>query len=266
MEGISRLKALGFEAYQLEIYHRQSLPSWEKQAANLANHAEQKGLKASQFVAHFLLEATANPKSLLSDVGLLEMERVCTLLSHFPECNIITLPLAPFAVERNEILSSNFYRLLWQRLQEKLLRFESIVSSSGRKLAVEIVPGSLMGNTEGFLRMAKEAGFSSVGYNFDTGHAHSSKEYLPLIPAKVGNLLYGTHLKDNFGTENLALAPGKGSIPWKQTLAQLVHNGYAGSYDLEIVCQNPHEVEQTYRSAKAYVNDIIEEIIKESYV
>ncbi|MGI6432401.1 MAG: sugar phosphate isomerase/epimerase family protein [Sphaerochaetaceae bacterium] len=102
--------------------------------------------------------------------------------------------------------------------------------------------------------------------NFDTGHAHSSKENLPLIPSKIGNLIYGTHLKDNFGTENLALAPGEGSIPWKQTLAQLKLSGYAGSYDLEIVCQNPNEVEQTYRKAKAYVEGMMKEITKEAYI
>ncbi|MGI6432399.1 MAG: hypothetical protein ACOXZ4_00815 [Sphaerochaetaceae bacterium] len=81
IEGISRLQALGFDAYQLEIYHQSSLHTWEDQAATVASHAQRKGLQASQFVAHFLLESTADSESLVSDVGLQEMERVCSLLS-----------------------------------------------------------------------------------------------------------------------------------------------------------------------------------------
>ena len=70
MEGISRLKALGFEAYQLEIYHRQSLPLGKnKQQILLTTPSKD---FASQFV---VLLPTLIP-SLLSDVGLLEMERV----------------------------------------------------------------------------------------------------------------------------------------------------------------------------------------------
>jgi sugar phosphate isomerase/epimerase len=46
-------------------------------------------------------------------------------------------------------------------------------------------------------------------------------------------------------TENIKLAPGKGTIPWKPLLANLVCAGYDGSWDIEIGCR-PDQVTEEY--------------------
>lgn len=255
--GLDLLKRMGFEGYQLEVFHPDRLDEWLTQAPRLARRGNELGMSATQFVAHFLLMATKDEPSLMSDLGYEQMKGVVEVTHLFPECTTITLPIAPFAPAAGTTIEADQYRRLWDRLMLKLLAMARIVESGGLRLALELVPGSLIGSTEGFLRMMHEAGNTSIGYNFDTGHAWSSKEAIALIPAKLAGRIYGTHLKDNFGTENLALPPGDGSIPWPALLSALQAAGYEGSLDLEIACADKEAVEAAYRKGKEHVQRTI---------
>jgi sugar phosphate isomerase/epimerase len=110
-----------------------------------------------------------------------------------------------------------------------------------------------MGNTDGFIRFCNDTRNTDIGYNFDTGHAWSCKECILSIPAKLAGRIRGTHLKDNFGTENNAWTLGEGSIPWRELLEALSATGYHDSLDLEIVCERPDDVLATYLSAKEFL-------------
>ena len=61
--------------------------------------------------------------------------------------------------------------------------------------------------------------------------------WFPLLPFELQGRIFGTHLGDNMSTENIKLAPGKGTIPWKPLLANLAGSGYDGSWDIEIGCR-----------------------------
>jgi sugar phosphate isomerase/epimerase len=183
------------------------------------------------------------------------MKAVTEICSAFPSCKVVTLPLSPFYLPPNASMNPEGWQRLWDGLCSRLLRYAEIVERAGLKLALEIVPGSLLGGTEGLLRFASETGNSTVGYNFDTGHAWSSKEAIALLPAKLAGRIYGTHLKDNFGTENLALPPGEGSIPWGSVIEGLAISGYRGSFDLEIACSSPTDVESSYLRGKSVIEN-----------
>ena len=96
-----------------------------------------------------------------------------------------------------------------------------MVEDAGRRMALEILPGAVVGGIDGFLRLCEHIGSDTLGLNFDTGHAWACKENLYLIPAKLGERILGTHLCDNFGGENLSLRPGAGSIDWPRLIAAL---------------------------------------------
>lgn len=256
-KGLEVLKRMGFTGYQLEIFDKHRLGEWETGYQTVADKAEELGMQATQFVAHFLLAATADEASLLSDFGFEEMKRVVEIVSHFNTCKTITLPLSPFSVPREAVLNSNSWTRLWKRLCVKLLRFGNIVEAKGFRLGLELVPGSLLGGTEGLMRFSQETGNTTIGYNFDTGHAWSSKENIATIPAKLAGRIYGTHLKDNFGNENLALPPGQGTIPWESVINGLLANGYEGSFDLEIACNDPATVEDSYSEGKKNIENIL---------
>ena len=257
LRGLSVLQSLGFEGYQLEVFKADRLDEWEKEGKSLFRRGEDLNLKVTQFVAHFLLSATQDTDTLMSDYGYEQMRRVTGIVSQFAGCKTITLPLSPFSLPKGHTLDGDGYKRLWNRLVGKLLAFDEIVQSSGLRLGLEIVPGSLLGGTEGLMRLICETGNRSIGYNFDTGHVHSSKECIATIPGKLANRIYGTHLKDNFGAENFALPPGRGSIPWESVIQSLVASGYTGAFDLEIACKHPSEVQGDYTGGKTFIEKIL---------
>ena len=254
INGLEWLKEHGFEGFQLEVFYKENLADWEKQASRLADASVQLGMRATQFVAHFLLYATKTPDALLSDAGIEEMKRLPEITAHFPGCTTITLPLSLFFLDSSyPTLDKTQYQHFWEAYCKKLLVMDKAARAGGMRLALEIVPGSLMGGTEGFIRFIQETGNQTIGYNFDTGHAYVSKECLELIPAKLAGRIYGTHLKDNAGLENFALPPGKGTIDWTRLLSGLEKNGYRGSLDLEIASKTPDLLFDEYLEGKAWI-------------
>jgi len=254
---LKTLKRMGFAGYQLEIFAKERLEEWEQGYGFIAQEAKDLNLQATQFVAHFLLSATADETALFSDHGFEEMRRITDIVSHFDGCNTITLPLSPFALPHNAVVTTETWKRLWEGLSHKLLKFDEIVAKAGLRLGLELVPGSLLGGTEGLMRFIRETGNSTIGYNFDTGHAWSSKEPIATIPGKLAGRIYGTHLKDNFGDKNLALPPGRGSIPWESLINGLLQNGYDGSFDLEIASSTSSLVEEEYREGKNKIERIL---------
>ena len=254
---LTDLMKSGFEAFQPEIFHAAHLDDWRSEGAFLIKKAaDATGLVASQFVGHFLLHAFESPEALESDLGPLETEKVLEGLRHFPECTTVTVALPAFAPEKPEQLTAAAWAGYRSRFVEKLGRMLEIIEKDGRRMALEITPGSLAGGMHGFLRLCDELASPALGYNFDTGHAWSSKEWVPLIPAALGRRIFGTHLKDNFQNENLALAPGQGSIPWKATAAALKASGYAGSWDIELRCEAGRAVAE-YEQALAFLKPLV---------
>lgn len=134
----------------------------------------------------------------------------------------------------------------------KLASIVRAIEHKGLNCAIELLPGAFINGTDGLARLFGELPSQSVGYNFDTGHAHASKEKVGLIPFKLQGRILGTHLCDNDGKDNLSLRPGAGSIEWGQLFNSLHLTGYQGGLDIEIGCAEKL-VEQEYRHALDFV-------------
>jgi len=253
--GLTEVSEMGFSGFQLEVYYRRNLQLWlEGGSQQVRQRAEDLNLKPTQFVAHFMLAAFANPDNLMSDLGLAEMSSVLEIVSHFKACRVITVPLGGF--ETNGDTAPLDYSAYFSRCAEKIGGLLEMVETAGFRLALEIMPSAFIGGIDGFMRLCNHLGTGSLGLNFDTGHAWAAKENLSLIPAKLGRQILGTHLCDNFGHENLSLPPGAGSIDWPRIMAGLNAAGYQGSYDIEIVCP-PEAVRQQYSEGRAFIEKII---------
>ena len=203
-------------------------------------------------VAHFLLAAFENENSLFSESGKEDLKTLLEILEAFPHCGVVSVPITAFSWDSSVPMTGERYRRLWDRLVEKIRVMGREVRSVGRKMALEIAPLALLGGTDGYLRLCSELDGEAPGYNFDTGHPWSAKEDVALIPARLGDKILGTHLKDNLGTEDLALRPGKGTIPWDAVIEGLLASGYSGSWDIEIFCPAV-EVESEYTSARKFI-------------
>jgi sugar phosphate isomerase/epimerase len=253
--GLTEISEMGFSGFQLEVYHRRNIKLWlEGGSQEVRQRADDLNLKPTQFVAHFMLAAFANPENLISDLGLVEMQSVLDIVRHFEACRIITVPLAGF--ETHGVTAPQDYGVYFSRCVEKIGGLLEMVEAADYRLALEIMPSSLIGGIDGFMRLCDHLGTRSLGLNFDTGHAWAAKENLYLIPAKLGHQILGTHMCDNFGHENLSLPPGAGSIDWPRIMAGLNAAGYQGSYDIEIVC-HPEAVRQQYSEGLAFIDKLL---------
>ena len=246
---------MGYTGFQLEVFHRRNLKLWlEGGSQQVRQRAQDLNLKPTQFVAHFMMDAFANPANLLSDRGLDAMPAVLDIANHFEACRIITVPLGVF--ETHGHAAPQDFRACYSGCVEKIGRLLEMVEAGGYRLALEIMPSAFIGGIDGFMRLCDHLGTRSLGLNFDTGHAWAAKENLNLIPAKLGRQILGTHLCDNFGHDNLSRPPGAGSIDWPQLMAALKAADYRGSYDIEIACR-PEAVRQQYGEGRAFIEKLL---------
>jgi sugar phosphate isomerase/epimerase len=206
-------------------------------------------------VAHFMMKDFSDADCMNSDMGLDEMQTVLQIVDFFEDCRVITVPLGAFSLLRPIDVAA--YQAIFVRCCEKVCRLLELVEQNGRRLALEVIPGAIIGGTDGFLRLCEHIETYSLGFNFDTGHAWAAKENLYLIPAKLGKRILGTHLCDNWGHDNLSLRPGKGSIDWRRIISALQAAEYKGPYDIEIVCE-PNKVKEEYRRGRDYIINLMD--------
>jgi len=252
-EGLADIASCGCKGFQLEVYHRQMLDAWLSGGTQLVRQRSwDLDLAATQFVAHFMMDAFADTNGLNSKSELEDLQIVLDIVGCFEECRIITVPLGAF--DPGSTCGPDDYRMFLGRCMEKIHRLLLQVEKTGRRMALEIMPAAIIGGIDGFLRLCDQLGTDSLGLNFDTGHAWAAKENLYLIPAKLGRRILGTHLCDNFGHENLSLRPGTGSINWPRIMHALQAAGYGGSYDLEIICR-PDEIQQAYAQGCVFIKE-----------
>lgn len=230
------IRASGFEMFQPEVFHAADLDSWRRGGATLIGWAARaSGLGTSQTVGHCLLHAFETPEALASDFGIVETEMLLEGMQRLTHCDVLTVAIPPFRPDDAVQLTAGAWAGCRARFAQKIGRMLELAERAGCRLALEVLPGSLVGGTEGFLRLHAELGSDALGYNFDTGNAWAAREWVPLLPAQLGRRIFGTHLKDNTHDER-ALRPGEGSIPWRATLAALGASGYTGSLDVELRC------------------------------
>jgi sugar phosphate isomerase/epimerase len=254
-DSLNKLARQGFRTFQLEVFHRENLEDWRLRGAGIVRRQSiDHGMRASQFVAHFMLEDFADRQNLISNTALEQMKIAIEIADRFDECRVITVPLPAFQAE--PIPTAETYQRAFDHCVEKIGKLLALVENAGRRLALEILPSALIGGIDGFMRLCNRLGTDSLGFNFDTGHAWACKENLDLIPAKLGPRILGTHLCDNFGHENLSLRPGAGSIDWPRMLAALSASGYQGSWDIEIICQ-PHETAREYGTGRKFIENLL---------
>ena len=254
-EGLAEISELGFQQFQLEVFHVENLADWVNGGSQQVRQcSDGLGLRPSQFVAHFMLNAFSNASSVMSDSGLVEIDSVLQIVDRFEDCSIVTIPLGVF--DSQGIVGASDYIALFNRCVEKIGQLLERVEGAGRRLALEIMPSAVIGGIDGFMRLCDQLKTDTLGLNFDTGHAWAAKENLHMIPAKLSGQILGTHLCDNFGHENLSLRPGAGSIDWPRIMAGLNAGGYRGSFDIEIVCQT-EAVRPQYGQGRVFIEKLL---------
>jgi sugar phosphate isomerase/epimerase len=87
----------------------------------------------------------------------------------------------------------------------------------------------------------------NLNYCFDVGHAHMQGDIAGEFE-QMRDRIRSTHLHDNNGREDQHLFPGKGSIPWRETMRILA--GREGQYPLMLELREPADCEHPVAEAK----------------
>ena len=251
--GFRLLSKAGFSGYQAEIFYEDNLSEWESKANEIKQEAELYGLTISQMDVHFMIASCNTDDTLFSEKEIplfARAAKVCQKLG----TNVMTIPIGRYDIDNLD--ASETFDSRWSQFVHKITIYCRIAEDHGMKTGMEIVPGSILGNTDGLLRLIDETGCKNLGYNFDTGHAWASKEVITFIPHKLKNRIWGTHMKDNFSNEDLALPPGKGSIPWLDLITALSSSGYTGPIDLEINSIRPEDTINDYKEGSTFLKNI----------
>lgn len=254
--GLEDVAEMGFGGFQPEVFHRSALLDWQKRGARLvARQARTMGLQATQFVAHFMLHAFSAPQHLENAATLDDIQAVIDIVAHFDACRIITVPLGLFEAAAADPAgdAGDHFR----RFRDRIGRLAGMVSAAGCRMALEIMPGSVVGGIDGYTRLCSDLGPDAPGLNFDTGHAWAAGENILRIPERLGKQILGTHLCDNFAHENLSLRPGAGSIDWPQLIRALIATDYDGAWDIEIICP-PERCREEYGQAYRFMTSQIQ--------
>lgn len=261
VSGLPFLARTGYEGFQAEVFLESALPLWTESAAKaVVDSAQANGLQCTAFVAHFLGGVFSSGPTLSKGLILDQVKSAITVAA-----SVTSSTTAPILAMRNNRLKGSigkdrFFILpllafeslhtpeTGSRFRDLIGRLITLCESSDLRLALELVPGNILGGPAEFLSLVAEPGFEDLGLLFDTGHLWAMGEKVQDLPRTLGHRIVATHLCDNDGIENLSLCPGDGTIPFQATLKALGEAGYLGSLDLEIVCP-PAQVEAGYRRA-----------------
>jgi sugar phosphate isomerase/epimerase len=253
---LPRIARLGFDAVQLEVYAAEALGEWSPaRRVEIASILEGEGLVASQFVAHFALEDLRSAASLSAPRLAGDFAAFVEIAAAFPACDFLTLPVPAF--DPAGAGDPGGYHRARAGLAGLLRRYVALAADAGKRLALELMPRSLVGGLAGLLALRREEGLGNLGCNLDTGHAWASGELVELAPAVLGDALVGLHLCDDGGEGRRKGRPGTGAIDFPAFFDSLAAAGYRGSCDVEILC-GAAEVEAEYSLARAFVREQLE--------
>lgn len=249
---LGELTRIGFRSLQLETFVPEQVELFDKgTCAQLKASIETAGLSTSQFVAHHLQDYFSSFEGLNDPQLISDFRRILSVVALVHPQGTLTIPQPSFSLGGSFPPPS--FSEIWSTYLVKLDTLRNFAEEEGIALAVEVLPGSLLGNSDGFLHMSTRLGAPYIGINLDTGHAWACKENLALLPLKLKHYIYGTHISDNYSCENSSLRPGKGTIPWESFFSACRMAGYSGPFDVEIRC-TPEEVEFEYSAAYQFLS------------
>jgi sugar phosphate isomerase/epimerase len=248
-EALGQIQKLGYQAFQPEVFLKETLCDWvDGGAKTVAAAGRNTSLVPTQFVAHFLWEYFSTPEMITPAAGLEELKKAIQCAKAFDGCQVLTIPALGFKIDwtRYPAMDARWAQDLSKRLADKIAAYLKEISAADMKMAFEILPFSVIGGIRRFLDLCGQIGSPDLGLNLDVGHAWACREIVPLLPFELKGRIFGTHLGDNLSTDNVKMAPGKGSIEWKPFLTNLRAAGYHGSLDIEIGCK-PELVLEEYQ-------------------
>lgn len=274
LEGADIAASLGFDSLRLEVYCDSEYEAYTTQNIKaMREHYEKLGMCSDYFVACAPRNKLATMNKERRAEGLRDFERITEITQEFGLADTVSLVCGapdeavvsfldtyPGAPPHMLILPDHMsWDEVWKTYVDTVHQCLTMCQKRGLKLSIEPLPMTIINNTDTYLRLAAEINSPDLGIVIDASHLHYQRESLPVSIEKVKGQLMAFCVCDNNGLEDCHLAPGKGTIDWKQAIKTLKKIGYDGTLDLEInVTEDPRK---TYAEAKSYLDGILQEVL-----
>jgi sugar phosphate isomerase/epimerase len=131
------------------------------------------------------------------------------------------------------------------RSRQSLARVGRRCAETGRRVALELLPRTCLGNTvEELFALLEGLPEGLFGVCLDVNHLMDRFAELPDAVRRLGSRLITTHLSDYDGVDEKHWLPGKGVIDWGALLRALDATGYAGPLNFECRLEAPTPAER----------------------
>jgi sugar phosphate isomerase/epimerase len=134
------------------------------------------------------------------------------------------------------------YRL--ERVIEGLAIIGQKAKSTGRRIAIEYLPRTCLGNSLAELNMLVDRlGDETFGVCLDVNHLMARHAELPQVVRALGPRLIATHISDCDEVDEKHWLPGKGVLDWPAFMRALRDINYTGpfTYECEVEGDSPAE-------------------------
>jgi len=121
-----------------------------------------------------------------------------------------------------------------ERVVEGLTLIGQRAKSTGRRLAIEYLPRTCLGNSLAELNMLIDRlGDETFGVCLDVNHLMARYAELPQVVRTLGPRLIATHISDCDAVDEKHWLPGKGVLDWPAFMQALIEIDYQGPFTYE---------------------------------
>lgn len=267
---LEEMKALGFDAVELEGVGEQNMMEvWDNRAA-LKQKCEDLGLRVMNFcpILPDLISYDDAQRDKALDLFKRGVELGAYFGADFVQTDTYHAPVQ-FVGDRPYDTGVEFgkrFRVqvepgydpvrLWNRIVETMHFCSEEAAKAGLGFLVEPRVGENVSNTDAMLRLIDHVQHDNLGVVLDTGHQNAQKEIMPLAVYKLGSRIRYVHASDNDGRDNDHLAIGRGTIDWEALFQALKDVGFDGWIGVDVGVA-AEEMDEQYLESKTALEALI---------
>lgn len=255
---------LGFSRIELEGVTPEHLKEIEENKVWIKNLCNRYELSVSNFIVILphIPSLSYEDKALVMDLfdqavriadyfecETLDLDSFTPTRVRFPH-GIPYLQTSPTCVPcRVEIPTGFSWEAQWESFVDTISKCNQKARKAGIRLEIHPRTYEIIGNTDGFLRLADAVNDGNLGVILDTAHLHVQKEILPLSIHKLAGKIWSVHASDSDGCRMEHLPIGTGSIDWPELLRALKSVGFSGEFVVDIGGE-PHTLDLAYEYSR----------------
>jgi len=143
--------------------------------------------------------------------------------------------------------------------KNSIRRIAEKCAEKGQRLAIELLPGTCLGNHyEELLELAEDLPHETIGFCIDTNHLMDKHFMLSETVKALGKRIFNTHLSDYDGVDEKHWLPGTGVIDWKKFITALDETAYEGPLNFECIFRNDETPEERISMIEESYKKLIE--------